>query len=577
MNIVDALVVTLNLDAAKFKAGAKETDATLAKTSGAANKTSKDMEAWGKNAAASMGKLRNEVLGLLAVFTAGVGIKNFVENTINSTASLGRLSQNLSMSAKDLAMWQLANKNAGGSVEGMTAQLKEAQQAVADYALHRNNAANNAFQTSGLSKPEDFKDAATLLKARADAIAKINATHGSGIAQTYATSFGISEDTYYLLIKGALAVEQMRKEQEKLATEQARASGPAEAFRKKWDTLKNSLEAVGVKVLTALLPQLIRLTDWVSAHQADIEAWANRAVKAIEKFVKWADGAAKSVGGWKNVLIGLIALNVIGMVAPFFAFAASLAQIGVALGVIGGTAGIGALALLGKLARLGVAPALLFHSEGLNKGEGAELAKRRAMGATVDGQSGGSMPRGMRNNNPGNIEYGAFAKRQGATGSDGRFAIFPTMEAGQSAQQALLGGYLSSGANTVQKAISKWAPGSENNTAAYVAAVSKQLGVGPDQVLNGSHIPALADAISRHENGPAWDRRNAMGAVNMSRAARPRAGGATGSWGNSTSETNINGPINIVTQATDAEGIAKSIKPALGKYAMASQSNTGLD
>ncbi len=35
--------------------------------------------------------------------------------------------------------------------------------------------------------------------------------------------------------------------------------------------------------------------------------------------------------------------------------------------------------------------------------------------------------RGIRNNNPGNIEY---RKQDAATGSDGRFAIFETPEAG---------------------------------------------------------------------------------------------------------------------------------------------------
>src|SRR5450830_42537 len=131
--VIDALLVTLGLDAANFKKGTKETTDALKKTSAESTKTSKEMEAWGKNAAAGLSKLRNEALGLLAVFTAGMGIKNFVESTITSTASLGRMSANLDMSAKDLAMWQLANKHAGGTVEGMTEQLKKAQQEVANY------------------------------------------------------------------------------------------------------------------------------------------------------------------------------------------------------------------------------------------------------------------------------------------------------------------------------------------------------------------------------------------------------------------------------------------------------------
>ena len=46
--------------------------------------------------------------------------------------------------------------------------------------------------------------------------------------------------------------------------------------------------------------------------------------------------------------------------------------------------------------------------------------------------------RGQRNHNPGNIEYGQFAKDHGATGSDGRFAIFPDAATGYKALDALL-------------------------------------------------------------------------------------------------------------------------------------------
>ncbi len=49
--------------------------------------------------------------------------------------------------------------------------------------------------------------------------------------------------------------------------------------------------------------------------------------------------------------------------------------------------------------------------------------------ASPDQKSGGS--RSWRNNNPGNIEYGPFARSMGATGTDGRFAKFPSYEAGR--------------------------------------------------------------------------------------------------------------------------------------------------
>ena len=62
---------------------------------------------------------------------------------------------------------------------------------------------------------------------------------------------------------------------------------------------------------------------------------------------------------------------------------------------------------------------------------------------TADGQTiRREGDRNWRNNNPGNIGYGAFAKRHGAIGRDytDRFAVFPTLEAGRVAQEKLLFG-----------------------------------------------------------------------------------------------------------------------------------------
>jgi hypothetical protein len=54
----------------------------------------------------------------------------------------------------------------------------------------------------------------------------------------------------------------------------------------------------------------------------------------------------------------------------------------------------------------------------------------------LPGRTGENRP--DRNNNPGNIEYGPFAVAHGAIGSDGRFAIFPSNEAGEAAASSLL-------------------------------------------------------------------------------------------------------------------------------------------
>ncbi|MDO3620238.1 hypothetical protein Q3O98_03910 [Ralstonia pseudosolanacearum] len=111
--------------------------------------------------------------------------------------------------------------------------------------------------------------------------------------------------------------------------------------------------------------------------------------------------------------------------------------------------------------------------------------------------SPGATPRNLRNNNPGNIEYGDFARRHGATGSDGRFAVFPDAQTGSAAMDALLQSYASkNGLNTVAGIVGRWAPASENNTSAYAASVAKRMGVGMNDRLDMGD-PRVRQALGR--------------------------------------------------------------------------------
>ncbi|EMZ70899.1 putative lytic transglycosylase catalytic [Escherichia coli 174900] len=112
--------------------------------------------------------------------------------------------------------------------------------------------------------------------------------------------------------------------------------------------------------------------------------------------------------------------------------------------------------------------------------------------------------RGERNNNPGNLNFagqaGASLERPG-----GRFARFETAFDGLRALARQLMLYAGRGINSVEKIISTWAPASDNNnTTAYIRAVSQRLGVAPRAALNMSDpqtMSALMSSIIQHENG----------------------------------------------------------------------------
>lgn len=109
--------------------------------------------------------------------------------------------------------------------------------------------------------------------------------------------------------------------------------------------------------------------------------------------------------------------------------------------------------------------------------------------------------RAWRNMNPGNIRYSDFAKRAGAIGEAGGFAVFPDEETGMRAISQLL---RSDSYNrlTVAGAISRYAPPVENNTAAYHKQIQDLTGLSINRRmsdLNDAELSRVANAIRQIE------------------------------------------------------------------------------
>lgn len=113
------------------------------------------------------------------------------------------------------------------------------------------------------------------------------------------------------------------------------------------------------------------------------------------------------------------------------------------------------------------------------------------------------LPRGIRNNNPGNIRHGDNWKGLAEDQEDYSFCTFITPEFGIRAMAIILLNYKKLyKLNTVRKIISRWAPKAENNTDAYISHVCTFLGVEADDIIeHHKQLLPLITAIIIHENG----------------------------------------------------------------------------
>ena len=574
-NVIDSLLVTLGLDVTAYKKGSAEaekaTESLDKKTVDSGKKTgeyekklateqaarTKFLNEQAKKTVDNYSKARNELLLFLSLFTAGKGLLDFASSTIRNVANLERLGEVVGVGVDKLGAWQLAAKNVGGSAEEMSGQILKASQDIASFQNGIGSQGTTGFLALG-GKASELKDTQTYLMGMARVVSNLVSKYGEARAFQFANQrMGMGLNEFNLLKLGTEELGKQLAIDEKIVGLDHQKGQQAIEMQKRWNNLTESFEQTGRTVLFALTPaleelgaQLQQVAQWAIDHKDDIKKWVDESVGTLQQLAQEADGVAQAFGGWKVVFEALVALKLAGY---FLGVAESIMKIGTALAGVGriGAAVAGGSkfsSFLKFLANPLVAGAgMLTYSPDLNQGEDAEV------NAMVS--KGGKVPRGIRNNNPGNIRYSPFAQRQGATGQDAQgFAVFSNMATGEEAEVSLLGNYLQNKHDTIRKIISRYAPASENDTTAYIGAVSRQTGLTPDEKLTAANLGALSQAIFAHENGAKY---------------------ATTNNSTHSAETNI-GQITINTGAKDAGGIASGLRDSLASQNLAWQMTTGV-
>jgi hypothetical protein len=114
----------------------------------------------------------------------------------------------------------------------------------------------------------------------------------------------------------------------------------------------------------------------------------------------------------------------------------------------------------------------------------------------------GSRP--IRNNNPGNLEYGDFAIKHGAVGSDGRYAVFPTKEDGWNAKINLLKTETYQNLS-LKDAFNRYAPPNENPN--YLRDLELNTGFDLNRQmssLNDQEFQTLVNAVAKIEGSESF-------------------------------------------------------------------------
>jgi len=679
VKIIDALLVTLGLDGSAFlktaaeatkaqkKLGAdtrttgREIDTAERRSNDERKKRQHDQDQRARSTVDGYKKIRNEVLALAAIFTAGVGIKDFVSNTINQAASLGYLSANLKMSIADIQAYGRASERANGSTAGLVAQFKASSDALGQLkaGMGPNSSLQNFFRWGGTDK--DLKDSETHILAMSRIVSEMF-KRDPGQAMVIAKEIGVLDDQFDFMKQGPELMKAQRDAQMKNTAVTEKDAAAAHELQVQMLDLRDSLQATATRVILQLAPALKDLFAQLEKGAIWVAQWVATSIVAVREFIGYADDVAKSLGGWKNVLIGLAALKIASILAPLASLALGLAGVGASLaGVVAGAAGVPLLvAALAALAAYGGYKAAEFafgdKTDKVNEELGAESKRRNA--EIMAGGTGRelSMPRSPKQDGDDRRANADIMK-----GGSGRPLAYMSLR-DQVANAIDAGMQNNAGAAGNADARAKYimeklkATGWTPEQAAGITASFKQenatfdpdksnpksgaYGMGQwlskDRIadfkktygrdIRGSTLDNQIDFFN-HETAPdgseaaagrklratktaedaarvhseAYERpgsdeanvarrqrlaaqlasvdrmSNAAAALRIPAGAQASAPNVSTDNRTSTAthETTIEN-INITTQATDARGIADSIRPALGKLTFATQANTGM-
>lgn len=441
------------------------------------------------------------VLGVSAALAgAAIAVEAYVAKIANQLTDLYFSSQRLNSSVEDIESYELSIERLGGTAQEARASLEALATNI------RTNPGIAAFlKTLGV---DPTNSTPRIMQQLSGVLRNISQRQGYFMAARYGEMLGLDEMTVNRLVNHPEEFKDRFSRLYKAAGMNADdAARSGKDFTNSLKDIEAHITVIGQVIAYRLMPFANKMLSWLE----DSVTWLLNFGAGGDKFIE-------SISKWSPELAELVQ-NLID-------FSKVVAQLG--LNLAKAFSPLGKDLLHGLLDVLNTILDLLTGKWGAawNNAKKSVVDVINGLRDTVKGSvafvtgsndnvpppgsgstaknsfSSDFVPRGVRNNNPGNLR---FANQREALGADaGGFAQFGSAEAGVAALVRQLQLYNSRGINSVKDIISRYAPSNENNTAAYISAVAKKIGVEAGARLNlndAATMNALVSAIIRHENG----------------------------------------------------------------------------
>jgi hypothetical protein len=473
--ILDELIVKLGLDSkdveSKAPSATKKLD-DLDKSAAGVGESS-------KAAAAGLSEFAGKLGAFLALLGGTVALKQFIRDTVDTNTQLALLSKNLGISVQTIFAWSTASEELGGTAAGVQGTLKMLSQESSNLAFLGESRLIPFFAKMriALAGPNGPRDPTAILR---DLATYAQNALGMGASRAsihnWLAMFIPDQGTINLILQGTAAIDQAQARARKWAPTNAEVNS-ALAMKQALTDLGAQFTKIGYDLLQSATPALEkffalirRAGSWMQSNEglvkivaeatlgiaafgaafalvtspitlvvAGITALVSAILLLIDDYETWKKGGISAFdwsGFAKLVHDAGDAWDYLGVKINaatdryhkwLDAHPKAKSQLGTSGHVLSDTLH-DVLKVLGGMIGIKIVPQNVQQlAAGIEKAEGFGTP--------------GAIP--TRANNPGDIEYGPFAKAHGATGSitaagGKQIAVFPDVRTGLSALYALL-------------------------------------------------------------------------------------------------------------------------------------------
>jgi hypothetical protein len=285
LQTIDSLVVVLGLDPSQFNEAQREALEAFKKTKEGAVASGKEIDTQGKKTSEFFSVLKREALGLLGMYFAGKGIKDFIGYITDLDASTGRLAGQFHVSQENLLAWRNVMKQVGSDAGAADATISSLSDTMQDFLLNPSKANPELF--GALARvgvnPEDYTDPLKVLHG----LAKLSQTpefkNDEPHFRAEAKLVGVTDPGMISALfegEGALnkRLEDARKAVGHPNTEEAKQ------FQTNMALMQDSAASVGRVLVNELLPPLNELMKLITKlNETGLPDWLADSIKWVTK------------------------------------------------------------------------------------------------------------------------------------------------------------------------------------------------------------------------------------------------------------------------------------------------------